>query len=175
MSRQTVLVLGAIFTFAALPPSAFPQGAVEYGIITSGAATSAAKTGSAINRGTKGLAGRLQGTMGKSVESTEDKTYRIANTMEENKKKLEEKSQAGGGTIHVDSVPAKATVLVDGDRVAYTPADLKIPGGKHNIEVTDPTHLPWHKEITLSRGESISLKPTLEKKYKSEMILSIQQ
>lgn len=175
MSKLSVLVSGTIFTLSFLPLCAFPQGAVEHAIITSGAATSAAKAGGALNRGTTGLAGRLQGAMGKSVETPKESVHSTVNPMEENRNKLELESHDGGGVVHIDSVPAKSTVLVDGDRVAYTPADLKIPAGKHTIEVTDPTHLPWRKEITLNRGESLKLEPKLEKKYKSEMILSIQQ
>ena len=175
MSKRTLLGLALALTLASLPPSAFPQAAAEYSTTTGSAATSATKAGSAINQGTNALAGRLQKSMEKTLDSPSVGTPRRVNTMEENRKKLELKSQAGGGLIHIDSVPAKATVLIDGSSVAYTSADLKIPNGKHTIEVADPTHLPWRKEVTLNHGENLSFKPQLEEKYKSEIVLSFQQ
>jgi len=175
MSKRTLLGLGITLTIASLPPNAFPQAAAEYSTTTGSAATSATKAGAAINQGSNALAGRLQKSIGTAVGTEKVNVYRKVNTMEESRKKLELKSHAGGGIIHIDSVPAKATVLIDGSNVAYTPADLKIPTGKHTIEVADPTHLPWRKEVTLSHGANLSFKPQLEEKYKSEIVLSIQQ
>ncbi|HLY62058.1 MAG TPA: PEGA domain-containing protein [Terriglobia bacterium] len=175
MSRKILLGCALTLTFALLPSAAFPQAAVEYSITTSGSATSAAKMGSVLSQGAKTMAGHVQRSMGKSLESPKGTANRSVNTMEENKKNLERKSRSGGGTVHIESAPGKATVLVDGSRVAYTPADLKIPNGKHSIEVNDPTHLTWRKEVTIAGGENLSFNPTLEEKYKSEMILSIQQ
>jgi hypothetical protein len=175
MSRKLFLGLVIALTLAFLPAAALAQAAVEYSITTSGAATSAAKMGNVFNQGANSMAGHVQRSMGKSLDGPKATTHPTINTMEENRKRLEQKSHSGGGVIHVESAPEKATILVDGDRVAYAPADLKIPAGKHTIEVTDPTHVTWRKDFALSRGEDLTFKPVLEKKYKSEMVLSIQQ
>ena len=179
MCKQTFLGLAIALTVACLPPPAFPQAAAEYVLTTGGSAASATKAGTSINQATNKLSGSLQKSMEKSTanktESTTGDAYRKVNSMEENRKKLEQKGQAGGETVHIDSVPEKARVLIDGASVAYTPADLKVPHGKHTIEVTDPTHKTWRKDFTLSRGDKLSFKPELEEKYKSEIVLSIQQ
>ncbi len=164
MDRRVLIGVTMTFAFAVLPATAFSQAVTEYGMTTGSAATSAVKGGSAINRGSMQLAGRLAESIGKTTQNV--------NVMEENKQKLELKSRAGGGTVHIDSVPDKAAISIDGAEVAYTPANLKIPQGKHTIELKHPTSLPWRKEVSLSRDESLSLKAELEKKYKSVINLS---
>ena len=95
--------------------------------------------------------------------------------MEENRRKLEAGGRKTGGVVHIESVPRKATILVDGAPIAYTPADLKIPEGKHVIELRRPASLPWRKEISLTRGERLSLSAELQDKYKSVLTFSIQK
>ena len=53
--------------------------------------------------------------------------------------------------------------------------DLKIPEGKHVIELRRPASLPWRKEISLTRGERLSLSAELQDKYKSALTFSIQK
>ena len=95
--------------------------------------------------------------------------------MTDNRRQLATKAGASPASIHVESTPDKATIYVDGAAVAYTPADLKLPTGKHRIEITRAGFLDWKKEVALERGDNPALKAGLESKYKSELKLSIQQ
>ena len=96
----------------------------------------------------------------------------LGDAMQENRQKLEAKSGSSGGSLHVDSVPAKATVSIDGARVAYTPADLKLAEGNHVVDLTLPGFLPWRKEITISREGTMLLKAELRDQYKSAVTFS---
>jgi len=160
------ITLSMIFALAlgAFPSSARAQAAAEYGVLAGHSGVVTTKIASGLGSKTRQLDER-QGARLKSVEST----------MEENRRQLEAKAQKQGGAVHVDSAPQRATILVDGAPVAYTPADLKIREGKHVIELKRPASLPWRKEISLSRGEKLSLNGQLEDKYKSVLTFSIQK
>ncbi len=91
--------------------------------------------------------------------------------MDENRKKLAEQGAQTGGTVYVESVPAKAAVAVDGIPVAYTPVDLKLPEGKHVISLTHADYLDWKMEISINHMESTAVKAELENMYKSAITL----
>ncbi len=165
MAKWIFLMIVAVLAQAAYPAFGWAQAAAEYGILAAGSASAAAKVGSTLNTKTDKLADRLQQKTPKSPVSV----------MADNKKKLEEKSRGGSATVHVDSVPAKATVSVDGAVVANTPTDLTVPEGKHTLGVTQAGFLSWRREISVTRGASLSLKADLESKYKSVITLSIQK
>jgi len=93
--------------------------------------------------------------------------------MQENRQKLAAKSQ-NGGTVRVESVPAKATIAVDGELVDYAPAELRLPEGTHLIELTHPGFVPWRMEVSVNRQESTSVTAHLENQYKSSITISFQ-
>jgi hypothetical protein len=97
----------------------------------------------------------------------------LETVMAENRQKLETASKAGGGTVQVESTPAKATVSVDGSPVGVSPLELKLPEGKHLVELAHPRFDPWQMEVTVTAHESTSVTAQLEKKYKSSITLSI--
>ncbi len=165
MIRWVLIAVVAVLVPGTFPAFSWAQAAAEYGILAGSSATSTAKIGSTLNSKTNKLADRVQGRISKSLE----------NVMEENKQKLEQKSREGGAALHIDSVPGRGTVSIDGAKVAHTPTELKVPEGKHVIEVTLPGYLPWRREVSLSRGENLSLKAELENMYKSVITLSIQK
>lgn len=101
-------------------------------------------------------------------------TKNMETVMEENRQKLETESKAGGGTVQVDSTPSKATVSIDGNPVGISPLELKLPEGKHLVELAHPRFDPWYMEVTVSPNESTAVTAQLEKKYKSFITLSIQ-
>lgn len=75
--------------------------------------------------------------------------------------------------VLIESVPAKATIWVDGEPVGQAPAELKLPQGQHLIELTHPRYEPWRMEVTVSPQESTSVRAQLESKYRSSITLSI--
>jgi hypothetical protein len=161
MKRWTFLM--AAFLLGALPSAAGGQAAVGYGMAASKSTAVATKMRPLTDSRGKQLATKIQDRAGTAKP--------LPITMEENRKKLEEKGAQSGGSIHVESVPEKAAVAVDGEPVAYTPADLKLPEGKHVIELTRPGYLPWETEISVNKIESTALKAELEEKYKSSITL----
>ena len=162
MTRWT-LVLWTL-GLAAFSSPAWGQAVAQYGVAAGNSAVTTSRTASALASKTNQLNDRT----GSSVKS-------LVSAMQENRERLEAKSQKNGGTVHIDSVPGKATVFIDGAIVAYTPADLKIPQGKHRIEVKHPVSLPWEKEISLESGEKLSLQADLKDKYKSVLNFTIQK
>ncbi len=94
--------------------------------------------------------------------------------MDENRAKLASGSANGGGSVQIESVPDKATILVDGAPVGLAPMEVKLPAGKHLIELTHPRFDPWYMEVTVNAQESTSVTAQLEKKYKSTVTLSFE-
>ena len=101
-------------------------------------------------------------------------TKNMEMVMEENRQKLAKDSKAGGGTVQISSVPSKATVAVDGNPVGVSPLEVKLPQGKHQVELALPQYDVWGMEVTVSPNESTAVTAQLEKKYKSSITLSIQ-
>lgn len=159
MTRWILVLLSV--GLAGLPSSLRAQAAAEYGM----AASHSAVTTSRISRALDPKLGQRQGPRSKSVESA----------MEENRKELEPKNPKDGGTIHIESAPTHAVVYVDGSAVAYTPADLTLSSGKHDIELKHPVSVDWEKEVTVNRGDKLSMKQELKDKYKSVLSFTIQQ
>ena len=125
---------------------------------------------------TTGVAKKLSNALNKTSQQTSSElTTARGSELTDNRRQLATKAGASPASIHVESTPDKATIYVDGAAVAYTPADLKLPTGKHRIEITRAGFLDWKKEVALERGDNPALKAGLESKYKSELKLSIQQ
>jgi hypothetical protein len=68
------------------------------------------------------------------------------------------------GTVKVTSVPDGADVYVDGSFVGNAPAQLKLPVGKHKIEVKAEGLEDWSRELEVPAGSGLNLKATLNKK-----------
>jgi len=159
MTRWILIPLAA--GLVGLPSSLHAQAAIEYGMAASHSAVSTSR----ISRALDPKLGERQGPRSKSVETA----------MEENRKEVEPKNPKDGGALHIESTPAHAVVYVDGWSVAYTPADLTLTPGKHDIELKHPVSVDWEKEVTVKRGDNLSMKQELKDKYKSVLSFTIQQ
>ncbi len=174
MTRWAFLM--AAFLLGALPSAVWAQAAVGYGMAASKSTAIGTKMRSLTDSRGKQLATKIQNRTdtarkGTARTSTTGTAKPLPVIMEENRKKLENESAQSGSSVHIDSVPEKAVVAVDGEPVAYTPVDLKVPEGKHKIELTHPEYLPWDTEISVNKIESTSVKAELEVKYKSSITL----
>jgi len=161
MKRWSFLMMA--FFLGALPSALWGQAAVGYGMAASKSTAIGTKMRPLTDSRGKQLATRIQDRVGTAKP--------LPVVMEDNRKKLEREGAESGGSIHIESVPEKAAVAVDGAPVAYTPADLQIPEGRHRIELTHPGCLPWETEISVKKIESTSVKAELEEKYKSSITL----
>jgi len=63
--------------------------------------------------------------------------------------------------VHVESTPAGADVLVDGDFVGNTPADIKVAKSKHVLRIEKQGYQGWERNISAVDGMKVA--PTLEK------------
>ena len=166
LSPAILLIVGVL-----VPSTAFPQAAAEYGMAASQSTAAASRASSSmrssVRTNPRQPAGRgrlvIPGPASKNLETV----------MEENRQKLETESKAGGGTVQIESVPANATVSVNGNPVGFAPIELKLPQGKQLIELTHPRYDPWQVEVMVNAHESTKYTAPLEKKYKSSVTLSI--
>ncbi len=66
------------------------------------------------------------------------------------------------GSVEIVSVPAGATVVVDGNRVGQTPlADLKLRLGNHRVEISAEGHEPWSGNVSVEAAKKAHLEATL--------------
>jgi hypothetical protein len=78
-------------------------------------------------------------------------------------------------TVHIDSTPSGALILVDNIALGPTPAGLTLPKGIHAIEVRHDGYIAWHQAILLSEGESLSLNPALKDPKTSPPLFTVQR
>jgi hypothetical protein len=67
------------------------------------------------------------------------------------------------GVVNVVTEVENCDVIADGAFVGNTPAKLKLASGVHVIEIKKSGYKPYKREITVSKGSELSLRPTLEK------------
>jgi len=67
------------------------------------------------------------------------------------------------GVVNVVTEVESCDVIADGAFVGNTPAKLKLGPGVHVIEIKKSGYKPYKREITVSKGSELSLRPTLEK------------
>ncbi len=148
------------------------QAAVEYGM-------SASHSTAMTSRALSSVGSRFQSALsvGKltPLRVPPPPTKNLQMVMHENRQKLEAQSQTGGGVVHIESLPAKAAISVDGRLVGSAPTDLKLPAGKHLIELTQPGYEPWRIEVSANPQESTSVTAQLESRYRSSITLSFDQ
>jgi len=155
-----LVIVGAVWS---LPARA--QAAASYAIAASKSTAMASKARPLVTPKATPLAKLTKQSVGRTSPTMGD-------VMGENRQKLEAKGGPSAGSLHVESVPGKATVSVDGAPVAYTPADLKLPEGNHVVELMLPGFASWRKEINMSREGTMLLKGELRTEYKSAVSFS---
>jgi hypothetical protein len=69
----------------------------------------------------------------------------------------------GVGTVNVTSSPAGADILVDTKFVGQTPSKLRLPAGKHTIQVLLEGYTPWARVVTLHADSEIGLNAAMTK------------
>ncbi|HET9179497.1 MAG TPA: PEGA domain-containing protein [Terriglobia bacterium] len=82
------------------------------------------------------------------------------------KKSLEEQAKTGKTlSVEFKSVPAGATIMVDGYQVGHTPATVQIPLGKHLVTITKWGYESWSQDLDVASGKKLSLNPSLHKDW----------
>ena len=117
------------------------------------------------NQGMSGNQNQNQNGQGqKKEEAPPEKPSYLTYTVK--KKSLEEQAKTGK-TLSVDfkSVPAGATIMVDGYFVGHTPTTAKIPLGKHLVTITKWGYQSWSQNLDVASGKNLSLNPSLHKDW----------
>lgn len=164
----------------ALFPMAFGQAVAEYGAVLSGSATGGTALGSAVGRSTSRAAGTLRGAPSASssphgIASVPNQRARedtLAAAMRANRQKLDASAGTNAATVQIASVPGKTAVYVDGLAIAYAPTDLRLPAGKHALELRHPAFLAWRQELSVMAGQTVRLEPKLINPNKNQVIVS---
>jgi hypothetical protein len=64
-------------------------------------------------------------------------------------------------SVNVSSEPLGAEIFVDGKFAGQTPSTLHVSGGTHRLEIRAEGRVDWVRELDITRGSSVSVKPTL--------------
>ena len=78
------------------------------------------------------------------------------------------------GAVSISSVPDGAKVLVDGRQRGMTPLRLRLPHGKHRIEVTrkSPPHHAFREDLVVTASREHNVNARLEPKVGSALLIS---
>lgn len=59
-------------------------------------------------------------------------------------------------------------LFVDHQAIARTPAVVRLPVGKHTLELKLPRYLAWNQEVTATDGEKLSFEPKLQENQQAQ-------
>jgi PEGA domain len=155
-----------VLTVAVCASIARAQAAAEYTLGASKAATSAAGVGNAMNRSVSKATGKLSDNLKSQVRESPKQV------MKENREKFEKEAAEGGGALRFTSEPSDAAVFIDGRLVARTPAEVKVPEGRHSIRMTRPDRDKWTEQVTLGKGQDLDVSAKLVNTNPSVITLS---
>lgn len=110
-----------------------------------------------------------------TVRSRAPQRDALAAAMRTNRSKLEASAGASAATLQVASVPERTAVYVDGLAIAYAPAELRLPAGKHAVELRHPVFLLWRQEVSLTAGQKLLLEPKLAMGNKNQVLVSFEK
>ncbi|MFB3918217.1 MAG: PEGA domain-containing protein [Terriglobales bacterium] len=165
----------------ALSAITLSQTAAEYGTVLSRSATGATALGSAVGRTTSRTAGAVVSSSGRASQSRHGVvTVRghasrgdvLEPAMRANRQKLEASAGASASTLQIASVPSKTAIYVDGLVTAYAPAELRLPAGKHSVELRHPAFLLWRQDVSVAAGQMLKLEPKLTMANKNQVVVS---
>lgn len=127
------------------------QATAEYTLGAAKAASGATGFGNVMNRGLTKAAGKVSDNLKSAIHRSPGQV------MKENREVLEKHAVGDGGVLCISSDPNDAAVFVDGKLVERTPAEIKVPKGKHEIMVTRPDRDQWTKQVSVAKGQTVEL------------------
>jgi hypothetical protein len=162
-----------IFLVSVLPAAAWSQTMIEYGGVSATSSPGISKAADATTKAVGGLGKRLGNSIagassGGSEPGQQNHLSSPDSLMRSNRQTLEQGAGKHGAMLHVSSVPQGATVFVDHRPVALAPVDLRLPAGKHTIELKSPSYSDWSQEVSVSDGEKLSYEPKLQENKQAQ-------
>jgi len=70
---------------------------------------------------------------------------------------------AAATTVHLESTPIGADILLDGSFVGNTPSDIEVSEGDHTITVKKTGFKDWERKMKITAGSNVHLNAELEK------------
>jgi hypothetical protein len=141
------------------------QAAGEYGVGVSKSVAGAVSAGNTM----RGSTSKAAGTTSEKLQAETRES--AAEVMKENRAALAKEAGESGGTLRLASEPSDAAVFVDGRLVARTPAEVKVPPGKHQIEITRPDRQRWSEQSSVAKGQTVNINGKLVSLYPSVITL----
>lgn len=66
------------------------------------------------------------------------------------------------GTVEIESEPSRADIYVDWKFAGQTPSTVRLASGPHHIELKSRGRQNWERELEVTNGSMITLRPVLE-------------
>jgi PEGA domain len=153
--------------------AAWSQTMIEYGGIGANSFTGISKAAGATSNAANVLGKRLgdsmvNATSGGPAPGQQKQSPSPDDLMLSNRRALEQEAGKHGALLHVTSVPQGATLFVDHRMIARAPADLRLPAGKHTLELKSPAYQDWNQEVSVSAGEKLSFEPKLQENKQAQ-------
>ena len=166
LSVRVFLALSAgMLTIGLGAPLLKAQAAAEYAVGVTKSAAGAVAAGNTMSRSMSKASGTISAKLQAATRES------AAEVMKENRAALAKEAGESGGTLRLASDPSDAAIYVDGRLVARTPAEVKLPPGKHQIEITRPDRERWLEQATVVKGQTVNLSGKLENLYPSVITL----
>lgn len=147
-------------------PQVMAQAASEYAVGVSKVAAGAVGLGNTMSRSISKAANQLSDRLATQIHESP------AQVMKQNRTALAKQAGETGGTLRFTSDPSDAAVFVDGHLVARTPAEIKLPQGKHAIKITRPDRDEWLEQTTVAKGQTADIRAKLVNTNPSVITLS---
>ncbi len=164
MNRKMLWITSLVVIFCS---AAWSQTMIQYGALgansaagTSGAANSAANIVNVLNNRLAGL--NANTSSGSSAPGQASQSPTVEELMRSNRRTLEQGALEHGAMLHAASVPQGAMLYVDHRAIARTPADLRLPAGKHILELKSPAFMDWKQEVSVAAEEKLTIEPKLQ-------------
>jgi hypothetical protein len=171
--RRTLL--STMSLVAVLHAAAWSQTMIEYGGISANSSSGISKAAGATAKAADVLGRRLGDSIAKtssggsaSAPERQKRSSSADDLMRSNRRTLEQGAGEHGAMLHVTCVPQGAMLFVDHRAIAHAPVDLRMPAGKHTLELKSPAYQDWNQEVSVSAGEKLSFEPKLQENNQAQ-------
>lgn len=164
--RRTLLWITPLA--ALLCASAWGQVMIEYGGMGATSATGISRAAGSVAGAADTLGKRLgdaianPGRPGAAAATSPD------NPRLSSRRAMQHPAGQHGAMLHVASVPQGAMLFVDHRAIARTPVDVRLPVGKHALELKLPSYLEWTQEVSAADGDKLSFEPKLQENQQAQ-------
>lgn len=148
---------------ALLCTAAWSQTMIEYSGVASSSSTGISKAAGSVANATDALGKRLGDALANTGSADS-----AASSRKQTSSDGQKPPTRNGAILHITSSPQGAMLFVDHQAIARTPAVVRLPVGKHTLELKLPRYLAWNQEVTATDGEKLSFEPKLQENQQAQ-------